>query len=155
MVDLVSPELGADADSAKNMIKARLLGDYLRRGIVSDESHRELIEMIVHGQGEVAEAYSLETTLPISANAVAIREANAFLLEDAVADGEHSASFARHHVIRWYADGPLCVGKVMRIAGTGPFSKFPFPHSPFLFFCPHPMPDLKFPHYFCSCDHFR
>ena len=82
--DLVSPELGADADSAKNLINARLLGDYLRRGIVSDESHRELIEMIVNGQGEVAAAH--QTTLPIAANAVAIREANAFLLEDAVAD---------------------------------------------------------------------
>ena len=58
MVDLVSPELGADADSAKNMSNARLLGDYLRRGIVSDESRIELMKMIVHGQGEVARRLS-------------------------------------------------------------------------------------------------
>ena len=84
LVDLVSPELGADADSAKNTINALLLGDYLQRGIVSDESQRELIEMIVHGQGKVAAAH--QATLPILANAVPIREANAFLLEDAAAD---------------------------------------------------------------------
>ena len=84
LVDLISPELGADADSAENVINARLLSDYLQRGIVSDESQRELMEMIVHGQGKVAAAH--QTTPPILANAVAIREANAFLLEDAVAD---------------------------------------------------------------------
>ena len=88
LVDLVSPELGANADSAKNTINARLLGDYLRRRIVTDEAHRELVEMLVHGQGEVAEAHHLEATLPISANTVAIREANAFLLADAVTDKE-------------------------------------------------------------------
>ena len=42
----------------------------------------------MHGRGEVAEAHHLEATLPISANTVAIREANAFLLADAVTDKE-------------------------------------------------------------------
>jgi len=86
LVDLVSPELGADADSAINVTNAHLLGDYLRRGIGSDESQRELMEMITHGQGEVAEAQNPEPTLPINAHAAAIREAEAFLLEDAAAD---------------------------------------------------------------------
>ena len=40
--------------------------------------------------------------------------------------------------------------------GSRPFFKVPISRiPPLLFFRPHPMPDLKFSHYFCSCDHFR
>ena len=126
LVDLVSTELGADADSAENVINARLLNDYLQRGIVSDESQRELMEMIVHGQGKVAAAH--QTTPPILANAVAIREANAFLLEDAVADkdaeDEHWEQFqAKMRCPDGLAELERSADAMVRHAASRPMSK--------------------------------